>query len=106
MSDPRTPVDWSISDELWAALGPLLGKEGAAGGRGAANPPRRVIHEMPVPADADPHEQALTERLLGKCRGNRRLLERLLNCERSRHPYLSRVELLARAIEHYETDNR
>ena len=106
MNDLRSSADWPISDEIWAALGPLLGKGRAPRARGAANPPRCVIHERPVPAGAGPHEQALTERLLGLCQGDWPLLGRLLDCERSRHPYLSRVELLARAIEHYEIDNR
>jgi hypothetical protein len=61
---------------------------------------------MPLPAGTAAGEQPLEQALLGVCRGNRQLFERLLHYERSRHPYLGRAELLRRAIDRYEHDNR
>jgi hypothetical protein len=48
----------------------------------------------------------LEEELLALCRGNRQLLNRLVDHQRRRHPHLSRLDLLGLAIDRYKADNR
>jgi hypothetical protein len=64
-----------------------------------------ICYEPPS-AVPDPEAAQLEETLLGLCKENKLLLQRLLSYERSRQPHLSRTELLRVAIERFQRDNR
>jgi hypothetical protein len=78
----------------------------------AASPgsaPQQIVYAPPGPESIPPPGAAvaaLEEELLALCRGNWKLLNRLLDHARRRHPHLSRKELLGLAIDHYKADNR
>jgi hypothetical protein len=67
-------------------------------------PPLLILHEPP-PEAPDPRLRPLEDRLLHLCKQDTKLLQRLLDHERRRHPCLRRADLLRLAIRHLERDN-
>lgn len=65
-------------------------------------------HHSPQPRGPDQRQNGLDvyQNLLGKARGDAALVERLIRLEQQRAPNLSRDELIRRAIERWERDNR
>ncbi len=67
--------------------------------------PMYILHGPPSDL-LDPQARPLEERLLALCKDDWKLLERLVEGERQRHPYSTRAELLQLAIDHYLRDHK
>ena len=65
-----------------------------------------IYTPAPPTGPEDPHVRGLEEVLMRLCREDRAVLERLVEYERQRHPYLARAELLQLAIDHYRRDHK
>jgi hypothetical protein len=73
--------------------------------RAAPTAPLEVVYTpMSLAEPDDPRLRELEEVLLGLCREDRALFDRLINHERTRYPHCSRAELVRLAIDHFRRD--
>ena len=70
---------------------------------GEAEPPMYILYGPP-PEPPDPTALPFEERLLFLCKGDRQLLDRLVERERRRHPFSRRADLVRLAIQHFHRD--
>jgi hypothetical protein len=78
-------------------------------GHADTQPVEATAEKSPAPSIPEPAlevERQYESLLLSMARGDKALVERLVDHERTQHPFMTRAELLQSAFERWERDNR